>query len=114
MKTLVNLFTFLSPLFLFGQDSAWFSQNYSKQEVYIQMRDGVKLFTSIYAPKDNTEAHPVLLTRTPYSCQPYGTDKYATEYWNSYQKFYAKEGYILVKQDVRGRWMSEGDFVNVR
>ncbi len=77
------------------------------------MRDGVRLFTSIYAPKDTAEKHPVLMTRTPYSCAPYGKDNWK-DYWNSYKKAYCKEGYILVTQDVRGRWMSEDEFVNVR
>lgn len=82
-------------------------------ERQITMRDGINLFTSIYVPKDNSDYHPILIERTPYSCAPYGEDKWK-DYWNSYQKAYLKEGYIMVIQDVRGRWMSEGDFVNVR
>jgi putative CocE/NonD family hydrolase len=77
------------------------------------MRDGIKLFTSIYVPKDNSENHPILMERTPYSCAPYGEDKWK-DYWNSYLKAYLREGYIMVIQDVRGRYMSEGDFVDVR
>jgi len=77
------------------------------------MRDGIKLFTSIYVPEDNLEDHPILMIRTPYSCAPYGEGKWK-DYWNSYLKVYLKEGYIMVTQDVRGRWMSEGDFVNIR
>jgi len=102
-------------LFLFAQntDSIWIVNNYTKMERMITMRDGIKLFTSIYLPKDDSENHPVLITRTPYSCAPYGEDKWQ-EYWNSYLKEFLKEGYIMVTQDVRGRWMSEGDFVNVR
>ncbi len=94
-------------------DSAWIVKNYTKKEVYITMRDGIKLFTSIYLPRSTAELHPVLLTRTPYSCEPYGEGNY-TDYWNSYQKEYLEEGYIMVKQDVRGRWMSEGQMVNIR
>ncbi len=94
-------------------DSGWFYENYTKKEVYIPMRDGVKLFTSVYMPKDSNEKHPILITRTPYSCKPYGEKKYA-RYWKAYLKEYLKEGYILVTQDVRGRWMSEGEFENVR
>ncbi len=97
----------------YGQDSAWIRDNYTKQEVYISMRDGTRLFTSILAPKDTTAKHPILFTRTPYSCAPYGEDKFPA-YWNSYYRYYMREGYILVKQDVRGRWMSEGQFVDVR
>ncbi len=77
------------------------------------MRDGVKLFTSIYIPKDSSQKHPILMTRTPYSCAPYGEDQFKP-YWYSYEKTYFREGYIMVTQDVRGRWMSEGDFENVR
>jgi predicted acyl esterase len=51
-------------------DSIRIVNNYIKKEVYIPMRDGVKLFTAVYIPKDTTETHPFLMTRTPYSCQP--------------------------------------------
>jgi hypothetical protein len=94
-------------------DSIWIVNHYIKMEKQIPMRDGVKLFTSIYVPKDHTEKHPFLIERTPYSCAPYGGTKWR-RYWNSYLKNYLKEGYIMVIQDVRGRWMSEGDFVDVR
>ena len=94
-------------------DSTWIRNNYSKKEVYISMRDGVRLFTSVYMPKSTTEKHPILITRTPYSCRPYGEENYS-DYWNGYKKEYFKEGYIMVTQDVRGRWMSEGEFVDVR
>ena len=94
-------------------DSTWFVNNYQKKELYIPMRDGVKLFTSFYIPKDGSEKHPFLLTRTPYSCAPYGEDKFVP-IWTSYKMQYAKEGYIFVSQDVRGRYMSEGVFEDVR
>ncbi len=105
----------LFPLFSLAQntDSTWIVNNYTKKEVYIPMRDGVKLFTVIYAPKDNTSKHPVIMTRTPYSCAPYGEGKF-TAVWNSPRKYYLNENYIYVLQDVRGRWMSEGSFVDVR
>jgi hypothetical protein len=101
--------------FLFAQntDSIWIINNYAKMERQITMRDGIKLFTSIYIPKDNSEAHPILMERTPYSCAPYGEDKWKS-YWDNYLKAYLREGYIMVTQDVRGRWMSEGEFVNIR
>ena len=95
-------------------DSIWIVNNYIKKEVYIPMRDGVKLFTAVYIPKDTTETHPFLMTRTPYSCQPYGENNFDPYWWDSYNREYFKEGYIMVKQDVRGRWMSEDEFVNVR
>ncbi len=116
MKRSVFLFLFLIPIFLFAQnaqDSAWIRENYTKIERYIPMRDGVKLFTSIYLPNDNTELHPFLMKRTPYSCAPYGESNF-NSYWNSYQRYYLRENYIMVTQDVRGRWMSEGEFVDVR
>lgn len=94
-------------------DSAWFVNNYTKKEVLIPMRDGVKLFTSIYMPKDKQEKHPILITRTPYSCWPYGEDK-MIQIWGSYRMEYARENYIIVIQDVRGRYMSEGIFEDVR
>ncbi|ULQ52664.1 CocE/NonD family hydrolase [Flavihumibacter fluvii] len=94
-------------------DSTWFAQHYSKKEIYITMRDGVKLFTSVYIPVSAAEKHPILMERTPYSCAPYGSGQFKA-YWGSYLKEYCKEGYILVTQDVRGRWMSEGVFENVR
>ena len=89
-------------------DSTWIRDNYIKKEVYISMRDGIKLFTSIYMPRDTTApTHPILFKRTPYSCAPYGEDKWFA-YWDSFLNQYFKEGYIIVTQDVRGRWMSEG------
>jgi len=97
----------------FSQDSAWICDNYYKIERYIPMRDGIKLFTAIYIPKDSTEKHPILIKRTPYSLAPYGEDQFI-DFWKKYQRYYFREGYIIVWQDVRGRWMSEGQFVDVR
>ncbi|TAH01514.1 MAG: CocE/NonD family hydrolase [Sphingobacteriales bacterium] len=94
-------------------DSAWIRDNYTKKEIYIPMRDGVKLFTSIYTPKDATEEHPILMSRTPYSCAPYGENNYRS-FWNNHWRYYMRRNYIIVIQDVRGRWMSEGEFVDVR
>ena len=76
------------------------------------MRDGVKLFVSVYLPKDQSEKHPILIERTPYSCSPYGKDYRA--FWADHLIQYCKKGYIMVIEDVRGRWMSEGDFADVR
>lgn len=95
------------------QDSAWIKDNYTKQEQYIPMRDGIKLFTAIYIPNDKTEKHPILVTRTPYSCAPYGKE-FSSRLWERHWKYYARENYIIVVQDVRGRWMSEGEFEDVR
>ncbi len=107
------LFCFLFTTAQTDQDSAWVRENYTKKEIYITMRDGIKLFTSVYSPKDASEKHPILMVRTPYSCAPYGTD-FSGRLLSSHWKYYCRENYIIVLQDVRGRWMSEGEFVDVR
>ena len=94
-------------------DSAWMAQNYTKREVHITMRDGVHLFTAIYEPKDKKEKHPFLLNRTPYSIAPYGAGNFKA-YWNTPYIAYFKKNYIIVLQDVRGKYMSEGEFMDVR
>jgi len=91
--------------------------NYDKQEVMITMRDGVRLFTSIYTPEKKPERYPILLNRTPYSVAPYGKDKDGKDQFRQSlgpNALFAREGYIFVYQDVRGRWLSEGKFVDVR
>ena len=115
-KILVSLFFIFYVLVVSAQneqDSAWIKDNYTKIEQYIPMRDGIKLFTSIYIPNDKSEKHPVLMVRTPYSCSPYGTN-FSSRLWGGHWKYYARENYIIVTQDVRGRWMSEGEFADVR
>jgi putative CocE/NonD family hydrolase len=94
-------------------DSAWVVTHYTKKEIYIPMRDGIKLFTAVYMPLDSFGKHPILFMRTPYSCAPYGENNFI-KFWLGYFKAYLKEGYIFALQDVRGRWMSEGNFENVR
>ncbi|MCU0420247.1 MAG: CocE/NonD family hydrolase [Cyclobacteriaceae bacterium] len=92
-------------------DSTYIKQHYDKLEVPIPMRDGVKLFTSIYVPKDKTKKYPMLMQRTCYSVAPYGKDKFRRALGPS--RFLMRDGYIFVYQDVRGRWMSEGVFDNM-
>jgi putative CocE/NonD family hydrolase len=92
-------------------DTAYVRTHYTKREVMIPMRDGKQLFTSIYSPKDQTRTYPVIMRRTPYSCSPYGADSYPYSFQNMNL---AKTGYIFVFQDVRGKYMSEGEFVDVR
>lgn len=82
--------------------------NYTKIERMIPMRDGVKLFTAIYIPKDSSEKYPILMMRTPYSCRPYGEDKYPGRLGPN--GLFPAEKYIFVNQDVRGRYASEGKF----
>jgi putative CocE/NonD family hydrolase len=92
-------------------DSVFVRQNYDKQEVYITMRDGVRLFTSIYSPKDKSKVYPILMQRTCYNVGPYGADKFERTLGPS--KYELHDMYIFVYQDVRGRWMSEGKFDNM-
>ncbi|MBS1875159.1 MAG: CocE/NonD family hydrolase [Acidobacteria bacterium] len=94
---------------------AFVRENYTKYERRVPMRDGVKLFTAVYVPKDVAtygKTYPVLFTRTPYSSGPYGEDKYRRSLGPS--ELFTREKYIFVYQDVRGRYMSEGEFVVVR
>jgi len=93
-------------------DSMYVRDNYTKIEQSIPMRDGVKLFTAIYIPKDQTKKYPFLINRTPYTVAPYGPDKYKTSLGNFPAMM--REGFIFVYQDVRGRWMSEGTFDDIR
>jgi putative CocE/NonD family hydrolase len=95
-------------------DSIWTRENYYKIERMLPMRDGINLFTAFYIPKDSSVKHPILLTRTPYTCSPYGEDKFNSRIYDTYWLNYLKEGYIIAIQDVRGKWMSEGEFVDVR
>ncbi len=94
--------------------SDYIRARYTKSEVRITMRDGKKLFTSIYSPNniDPTKKYPILLSRTPYSCAPYGIDRYKAALGPSPE--FETSGYIFVFQDVRGRYMSEGEFLNMR
>jgi uncharacterized protein len=86
-------------------------EHYTKYEYRIPMRDGVHLFTSVYVPKDTSRSYPFLIERTPYSVAPYGVDQYRTHLGPSPD--FDKSGYIFVFQDVRGRYMSEGQFVEM-
>jgi putative CocE/NonD family hydrolase len=86
-------------------------ENYTKYEYRIPMRDGVKLFTAVYAPKDASKTYPFLMERTPYSAGPYGVDFVPRRLGPSGD--FPKAGYIFVVQDVRGRYMSEGKFVEM-
>ena len=91
--------------------------HYTKYEYRIPMRDGKKLFTAVYVPKQSAFSsdggpYPFLMDRTPYSVGPYGEDQYPAHLGPSDE--FEKGGYIFVYQDVRGRWMSEGEFVEMR
>ncbi len=90
----------------------YIKKNYTKREVMIPMRDGAKLFVCIYEPKDKSEKYPIMFDRTPYSVGPYGADNYKTSLGPD--ELFAREGYIFVYGDVRGRYMSEGVYEDVR
>lgn len=94
-----------------SQDSLYIRENYDKAEYMVPMRDGVKLFTQLYIPKDRSVKHPFILNRTPYSCSPYGAEK--PRFRISPNPFMIRDNYIVVYQDVRGRWASEGKFVEM-
>jgi len=87
-------------------------EHYTKYEYRIAMRDGKRLFTSVYMPKDSSRTYPILMDRTPYSVAPYGPDQYRKLIGPSEE--FERAGYIIVYQDVRGRFMSEGDFIEMR
>jgi putative CocE/NonD family hydrolase len=110
------LAVFLATLAFAGpaaaQGLAEVQAHYTKYEYRIPMRDGKRLFTAVYVPKDQDRSYPILLTRTPYSVAPYGADQYTDHLGPSH--LFARSGYIFAYQDVRGRWMSEGEFVNMR
>ncbi|HUJ22142.1 MAG TPA: CocE/NonD family hydrolase [Bryobacteraceae bacterium] len=91
--------------------AAYVRANYTKYDYRIAMRDGMKLFTSVYVPKDRTQSYPILLRRTPYSIGPYGVDNYPEELGPSFS--FTKEGFIFAYQDVRGRHLSEGTFTDI-
>jgi hypothetical protein len=114
MKKLLLIAIFAITAGVFAQDNtpSTVSENYTKKEVHIKMRDGVSLYTAIYTPKDHSKKYPMIMQRTPYSCAPYGADQFKKSIGPS--ETMMKEGYIVVYQDVRGRWMSDGLYDNMR
>lgn len=118
MKYYLSILTFLFSFSIFAQskvneDSVFIRQNYDKYEYQIAMRDGIKLFTHVYVPKDTSKdkKYPVLMQRTCYSVAPYGKDIYPTRLGPN--RFLMRDKYIFVYQDVRGRYMSEGTWTNM-
>ena len=91
-----------------AQEAVPVKSRYTKHEYQIAMRDGVKLFTSVYVPKDASQKYPIMMQRTPYSVAPYGPDNYRGSLGPS--PMFMEDGFIFVYQDVRGRNMSEGEF----
>ena len=109
MRILFLLLLLIAPVAI-GQN--YVTDNYEKSEVQITMRDGIKLHTTIYSPKDKSKSYPILMQRTPYSSRPYGEGQMRSRIGPN--EFLMKDGYIIVYQDVRGRWMSEGVYDNMR
>src|SRR5665647_1134668 len=79
---------------VYSQTLEALKQKYDKQEVYITMRDGIKLFTSIYTPRNNSTTHPILLNRTPYDIEPGGKDSY--NFFMQLYSRYTDDDYIMV------------------
>jgi putative CocE/NonD family hydrolase len=117
MRQAFTLFTLGASLLVssargFAQDAAVpnpVRELYTKHEFRIRMRDGLSLFTSVYTPKDTSRSYPVMMQRTPYSVAPYGIENYRTSLGPS--PAFLREGFIFVYQDVRGRYLSEGAFL---
>ncbi|MFG6465766.1 CocE/NonD family hydrolase [Roseateles sp. BYS87W] len=87
-------------------------EHYTKYEYRVPVRDGKTLFTAVYLPKDQSRRYPFLMVRTPYSCGPYGVDRDGVKQLAPNEDF-LKAGYIFVCQDVRGRFQSEGQFIEM-
>ena len=123
MRTLLAAYLVASAL-IFGQgrgtapsgqtNREFVRENYNKFEYMVPMRDGVRLFTSVYAPKDMAagRTYPIMMQRTGYGVAPYGIEQYRANLGPS--EFFARDKFIFVYQDVRGRYMSEGDYVVIR
>jgi putative CocE/NonD family hydrolase len=107
----LRLFAQPTPADRTRQQAEYTHAHYTKFDYRIPMRDGVKLFTSVYVPKDSSQKYPILMQRTPYSVAPYGIDNYPNNLGPS--ELFTKEGFIFVYQDVRGRYLSEGTFIDV-
>ncbi|SDH53556.1 hypothetical protein SAMN04488062_10946 [Flavobacterium omnivorum] len=114
MKKLLSISLLFIGVILFAQDKAvnYVADNYTKKEVHIKMRDGVELFTAIYTPKDVSKKYPIIMQRTPYNSGPYREGQFKRSI--SPSETMMKEGYIVVYQDVRGRFMSDGLYDNMR
>ena len=95
-----------------AQSQPTFQELYAKLEYMMPMRDGTRLYASVYVPKNKPGRHPILLERTPYGAGPYGPEAYRRGARGSHQ--FIENGYIFAYSDVRGLGHSEGVFVNDR
>lgn len=112
IKKSILLSIIISAAISLYAQNRFLEENYNKKEYYIEMRDGIKLFTAVYSPKDTSVKYPIIMWRTPYSAGPYGEEKYPVYRRETWQHF-IEEKYIIVFQDVRGRFMSYGSFVDM-
>ncbi|MCK4932035.1 MAG: CocE/NonD family hydrolase [Candidatus Aminicenantes bacterium] len=108
LRAFIPIFFFLSASLLLAQEKLDAKAHYDKAEYMVAMRDGVKLYTQVYTPKDKTQDYPIILFRTPYSVRYYGPKHFRRVFFN---EAYTREGFIFIYQDVRGKFRSEGDFI---
>src|SRR3984893_1766909 len=115
ISSAVILSTFILARAACGQEGEEKGKDWSllfdKTEAMIAARDGVKLHTEIYAPKDAKEALPIVLERTPYGTND--DEKGFSRKLGRYVEM-IPDDYIFVFQDIRGRYGSEGTFVMQR
>ncbi len=104
----IGIIALLAPYILCAQEKFDIQTHYSKAEYMIPMRDGVKIYTQVYSPKDQSNKYPFMISRTPYTVGNYDPDEYRSSFGPSIE--FAKEGFIFVYQDVRGKGKSEGEF----
>ncbi len=97
-----------------GLNKIYIIENYDKREYRVAMRDGKTLFTQVYSPKYKSHKYPFLILRTPYRVAPYGEEHFNYRNCLGPSMLFTKSGYIFVYQDVRGKFMSEGEYVDVR
>jgi putative CocE/NonD family hydrolase len=113
-KITITIIALIAVFTVCGQqinsDSLYMRENYEKSEHLITMRDGIQLYTIVYVPKDHNKKYPVLINRTCYNVQSYADYKLRSQP----SKYLINDKYIFVFQDVRGRYMSEGTFDNMR
>lgn len=108
LRAFIPIFFFLSASLLLAQEKLDAKTHYDKTEYMVAVRDGVKLYTQVYTPKDKTQNYPIILFRTPYSVRYYGPKLFRRVFFN---EAYTREGFIFVYQDVRGKFKSEGEFI---